>query len=388
MKKTLIITLEFPPQVGGIATYVEQLASQLDSIKTIILAPKNIHAKEWDKQQKYKIYRKNPFWFLWPRWFRLLWQVFWLCRREKIEMILVHHVLPVGYIAVIMKKLKKIPFIVFSHGTDIVYATRSKRKTRLLKKVTKQSEKVFFNSQSLRDRFLRVVPELESKTNIIYPCPDRNFLTPPDKSDLDLLRAQLALEGKKVMITVSRIDEGKGITHIVRLLPDILKKEPNLVWVLIGDGPKRQLIIEEIQKHNLQNVVRYLGSIPHDQLKNYYHLADIFVLLCHPDEGREEGLGLVFLESAACGIPAVAGRSGGVEEAVVHTQTGLVVDVYQQLTVVSAIAELLKNNDYRQKLGNYAQERIKTDFNWVSQLDKMDEFLNLREVDNQIDLKF
>ncbi|HQF57188.1 MAG TPA: glycosyltransferase family 4 protein [Candidatus Magasanikbacteria bacterium] len=388
MKKTLIITLEFPPQVGGIATYVEQQAIHLDLTKTIILAPKNIQAKEWDKQQKYKIYRKKFFWFLWPRWFRLLWQVFWLCRKEKIEMILVHHVLPVGYIAVIMKKLKKIPFIVFSHGTDIVYATRSKHKIRLLKKVIQKSEKVFFNSQSLRNRFLRVIPELESKTDIIYPCPDKDFLIAPDKNDLDLLRAKLALEGKKVMLTVSRIDEGKGVTHITRLLPDILKKEPNLVWVLIGDGPKRSLIIKEIQKHNLQNVVRYLGSIPHDQLKNYYYLADIFVLLCHPDEGREEGLGLVFLESAACGIPAVAGRSGGVEEAVVHTQTGLVVDVYQQMTVVSAITELLANNDYRQKLGIHAQERIKANFNWTNQLSKLDEFLNLSEINNQIDLKF
>lgn len=388
MKKTLIITLEFPPQVGGIATYVEQLASQLDPAKVVVLAPKNLHAIEWDKKQKYKIYRKNHFWFLWPRWFRLLWQVFWLCRKEKIEMILVHHVLPVGYIAVVMKKLKKIPFIIFSHGTDIVYATRSKRKTRLLKKVTKQSEKVFFNSQSLRDRFLRVVPELESKTDVIYPCPDTDFLHRPDKSELDLLRAQLALEGKRVMLTVSRIDEGKGVTHIARMLPDILKKEPNLVWLLIGDGPKRPMIMTDIQKHNLQNVVRYLGAIPHEELKKYYYLADLFVLLTHPDEGREEGLGLVFLEAAACGIPAVAGRSGGVEEAVIHTQTGLVVDVYQQLTVVSAIAELLEHDDYCQKLGTYAQERIQTDFNWVNQLNKLNEFLNLQEVDNHIDLKF
>lgn len=387
MKKTLIITLEFPPQVGGIATYVDQLSSQLDSEKTIVLAPKNIHAKEWDKKQKYKIYRKNHFWFLWPRWFRLLWQVFWLCRKEKIEFILVHQVLPVGYIAMIMKKLLKVPFIVFSHGTDITYATRSKRKTRLLRKVIQKSEKVFFNSQSLRERFLRAVPELEEKTAVIYPCPDTDFLTRPDKDELDLLRAQLALEGKKVMLTVSRIDEGKGITHIARLLPDILKKEPNVVWLLIGDGPKRPMIMADIQKHNLQNVVRYLGAIPHDELKKYYYLADLFVLLTHPDEGREEGLGLVFLEAAACGLPAVAGRSGGVEEAVIHSQTGLVVDVYQQLTVVSAIAELLEHTDYRQKLGAFAQERIKTDFNWVNQLNKIDEYLNLNEVNNHIDLK-
>lgn len=387
MKKTLIITLEFPPQVGGIATYVDQLASQLESEKTIVLAPKNPLAKEWDKKQKYKIYRKNHFWFLWPRWFRLLWQVFWLCRKEKIEFILVHQVLPVGYIAMIMKKLLKVPFIVFSHGTDITYATRSKRKTRLLRKVIQKSEKVFFNSQSLQERFLRAVPELEEKTAVIYPCPDMDFLSRPDKDELDLLRAQLALEGKKVMLTVSRIDEGKGITHIARLLPDILKKEPNLVWLLIGDGPKRPMIMADIQKHNLQNVVRYVGSIPHDQLKKYYYLADLFVLLTHPDEGREEGLGLVFLEAAACGLPAVAGRSGGVEEAVIHSQTGLVVDVYQQLTVVSAIAEMLEHADFRQKLGAFAQERIKTDFNWVNQLDKLDGYLNLSEIGTNIDLK-
>ena len=93
-------------------------------------------------------------------------------------------------------------------------------------------------------------------------------------------------------------------------------------------------------------------------------------MLTHPDEGQEEGLGLVFLEAAAAGIPVVAGKSGGVEEAVLHTQTGLMVDVRQDgdAVIADTIVKILKDPTYAKKLGEQAKERMSAQFRWEHQL--------------------
>jgi len=274
-----------------------------------------------------------------------------------------------------MKKLKKIPYLVFSHGTDVEMGARSAWKRRMLTKVTSEAEQIIFNSESLKHRLLKILPELENKVVVLYPCPEKMFYEPPAEETIHKLRAQYALEGKKVMVTIARMIDGKGYPHLLRIFSKLTEVVPNLVWVVIGDGPKKNWFIEEMQKQNLQNAIRFIGEMPHQELKNYYHLADIFVLLTHPDEGREEGLGLVFLEAAACGTPVVAGKSGGVEEAVVHTQTGLVVDIFKgDEFVINSILELLKNADYAKQLGQNAQSRMQANFQWKHQLKVISEW--------------
>ena len=119
MSKILIITLEYPPQIGGVASYVNNFSSHLLSESVVVYAPKMKGDKEFDSNNSYKTIRKNPYFLLWPRWLRMIWQIFFIIRREKIEKIYLHHVLPVGYIGIVIKKLLKVPFIVFLHGTDL-----------------------------------------------------------------------------------------------------------------------------------------------------------------------------------------------------------------------------------------------------------------------------
>lgn len=378
MKKTLIITLEFPPQVGGIATYVHDLATALDPAQTIVLAPKDNSAKEWDDAQQHTIIRKGLLFpkFLWPRWIRLIWHTWRIAKKEKIEIILVHHVLPVGYAALFAKKFLKIPFLLFSHGTDLIAGTASSWKKARVAQVAAASEQIVFNSESLQRRFLRVLPAFEDKTLVMYPCPNASFLEEPDDAVLEELRNTYALHGKQVLLTVSRFVDGKGFPHLLRMIPKLLEQVPHLVWILIGDGPKKSYIMETVQAHHFQNIVRYIGELPHQELKKFYYLADVFALLTHPDEGREEGLGMVFLEAAAAGLPVVAGKSGGVEEAVLHGTTGVVVDLYKgDPAVIQAIAEMFHKKDFAAKLGKQAQDRIKHDFVWEKQVTLLNPWL-------------
>lgn len=370
--------MEYPPYVGGIAVYVHNLASALEKDSVVLLAPVQKDSEEWDAQAGYKVIRKKMLFpkLIWPRWIRLYFQVRKIVKQEEIELIMIHHVLPVGYIGILIQKLRKIPFLLFSHGTDLAVGTKNGWKKKMVTWISKNSEQIIFNSHSLQDRYLKVLPQFENKSFVLYPCPEPDLLVSPPKEEIDILRAKYALEGKQVILSVSRLTDGKGFPHLVRIMPEILKQAPHLVWMIIGDGPKKEKLVSEIQANNLQNVTRFLGEIPHAELKKYYYLADLFVLLTHPDEGREEGLGLVFLEAAATGLPSVAGKSGGVEEAVLNGETGMVLNVHTETSlIVDAIVKLVVDKEYANKLGSQAQARIKADFNWEGQVRLLDKWI-------------
>lgn len=378
-KRVLMITLEYPPQIGGIATFCHQLAGSFDPKETILLAPSMKDDAVWDEENvDYYILRKKLYYpkFIWPRWLRMFFTVRKLVKEHGIELIMLHHVLPVGYVALMIKKLFGVPYVIFSHGTDIVAATQTNWKKRMATMVVKECEQVIFNSNNLKQRLLRVLPQFEPISTVMYPCPDEEFFTPADEKAIQKLVDELALEGKQVVLSIGRLADGKGFPHMVRIFPKILEKVPHVVWVIIGEGAKRDEIYEEIRKNNLQNVVRYLGMVPHEEIKKYYYLADVFALFTHPDEGKEEGLGLVFLEAAACARPVVAGLSGGVVEAVDNGQTGLIIDIIQNLPAGGeAIAQMLLNKEFARRMGEAGQQRIKSVFVWSHQTKVLNRWL-------------
>ncbi len=378
MKKILLATLEFPPTIGGIASYVHEFAESLSSESVVVYAPSNRSGDEFDAKQKYKIIRKKPLTLpiFWPRWIRAVFQLLSIVKKEKIEVVLVNHVLPLGYAVWIVKKIRKVPYVIISHGTDVLYASANPWKKRMLNRLVRDAEQIIFNSESIMRRFLLRLPEYEKKCSVMYPCPHASFLESVPEDIIEELRRSLALQGKKVILSVSRIDIGKGYIHLAHAVHDVLMKEPHTVWLIVGDGPKRAELLEEIQKLSLQNVVRFIGAVPHDELSVYYHLADLFVLLTHTAGEREEGLGLVFLEAASAGLPIIAGSTGGVEEAVIDGVTGRVFDVYHSAgKVVDAIIELLQNSDMRKKFGAVGRDRIIDTFQWSEQLRKLEPWL-------------
>lgn len=371
MKKTLIITLEYPPQVGGIASFVYNLAAHLPPEETIIWAPQIIGNKEYDSINKWKTYRSVPYYRLfWPRWLKLYWQMRKIARREHIQQIYVNHVLPVGYVAQMLMKSFKIPYTIFFHGTDLEKGLKNKKKQLYV--ICKSAEKIVVNSQFMLQKLLSNCPLLDKNNiTVINPGPADLFFDRQPSDKIKKLKAELALEGKKVLLSVSRLEEGKGFPHLLHLLPEILKKIPNAVLIIIGDGSKKKLILDQIQKDNLQNCVRFMGNIPYTDLPRYYQVADVFVLLTHKDDNHEEGWGTVFMEAAASGLPVVAGRAGGVEEVVQNLQTGLVVDINQEQSVVLAITSLLLETDKARQMGKMGMQRAQAEFTWEKQLTKI-----------------
>lgn len=369
MPKTLIVTLEYPPQIGGIASYVYNLADNMNPEDVVVCAPRMKGDGEFDARHKWKVYRVKPYYsFFWPRWLKLYWQIRKICKQEKIGKIYVHHALPVGYVAYL---IKKIPYVVFLHGTDVELATKKIMKRVKLKWVCQRAKQIVVNSEFLKRKFTERMKNFSAKTKVIYPCPGNIFIERVPDEILRKTKSQLALEGKRVVLTVARLSEGKGYPHFIRMLPKILEKIPNLVWLIVGDGPKKNEIINLLQKNDLQNVARFIGGVSYEDLPKYYQLSDLLVVLTHPDENAEEGWGTVFMEAAASGLPVVAGRAGGVEEAVQNLVTGVLVDAHQDTSVISAVSDLLREKDYAKKMGEAGRQRVLDEFTWPEQLKKI-----------------
>ncbi len=369
--KKLIVTLEYPPQVGGISSYIHNFLLHTKSDEYVLYAPEMPGAKEFDEKNSWKTYRFNPYFPFWPHWLRIFFQILSIMKTEKISEIHIHQVLPCGYLAWMMLKIKKIPYVIFLHGSDVAVGTKNNWKKTLFSFVIRHARRTVVNSRFLENKVKQKI-EIPGSLTVFYPCPSDHFLEKIPVERLIALKNKLALQGKKVVLTVSRMVDGKGYPHIIRLLSEVCHEIPNIVWLFIGDGPKKQTIVDLVQRNYLQNVVRFLGALPNDELPQYYQLADLFVLLSHQDEEAEESWGSVFLEASASGVPIIAGRVGGVEEAVENMRTGIVVDVYQSKAVVNSIASLLSNEKFAAELGRNGRERVQKEFRWETQISKLD----------------
>jgi phosphatidylinositol alpha-1,6-mannosyltransferase len=371
--KRLMLTLEFPPQKGGIATYVYNLAKHLPPDEVVVCAPPSVDKlvdKKLDSENGWKTYRKNPYWFLvWPHWLRWLLAVWKIVKTEKIDVIHIHHILPSGYIAVFFKKIFKVPYVVFLHGTDLRLVLKNKQKVKKVSYILNNASKVVVNSAYLQNE-LKGNFKLTVPVEIIFPCPSDNFLSDVNYEKISKLRVNFGLEGKKVMISVGRLVKSKGHHQLLEYIPELLKSVPNLVWLVVGNGEESKSLVENVQKNNLQSVVRFLGEVSLDDLPDYYALANIFVLLTHPTERSVESFGTVFLEASAVGIPVVAGKCGGVEEAVQEGVTGYLVDSNSQNEVVTSIVKILTNPNLAVEMGRKGKEFVLAKFTWKKQIEK------------------
>jgi len=162
-----------------------------------------------------------------------------------------------------------------------------------------------------------------------------------------------------------------GQDMVIKSLPQIIKNVPNLKYVIAGNGEYLKKLQNLTEEYQLNNHVIFAGYVPCDQLLNYYDLCDVFVMPSRQEGENLEGLGLTFLEASARGKPVVGGNHGGVPEAVVHGETGLLVDPHSTDDIANAIIKLLSDNKLAQKIGRQGKERVFSEFSWKNTAQKI-----------------
>jgi phosphatidylinositol alpha-1,6-mannosyltransferase len=180
------------------------------------------------------------------------------------------------------------------------------------------------------------------------------------------LRKELNLEGKKVIVSVGRLVHRKGQDHLIESMPQILESVPDAHLLMVGKGPYLEHLAKLVALNKLENHVSFIGRIQYAELPRFICAGDIFAM---PSRSRlagleVEGLGIVYLEASSCGLPVIAGSSGGAPDAVIDGVTGFVVDGTDNQQIAKAAIELLNNPEKAKAMGMAGRQWIIDNWRW------------------------
>lgn len=325
-EKELLITLEFPPDIGGISTYLSELfrGFPVGNLKILTAPGKEI-------AYPHAIIRKN-FYFknFWPRWFKALLITLKICKSENIKRIYISHILPMGYIAYAAKMLLGIPYVIFFHGLDVRLAKASAWKRSWFKSIVREAEAIIANSVYTKDEILKNLKPFKRAIEVIQPPPKT-------------MKSITEVRDKPIILSVARLVPRKGIDLAIAAFPKIISKIPDARYYIIGDGPERARLQAQIASLKLQESVILLGLVPDATLAEFYGRASVFLFPVREIGADVEGFGIAPLEASAHGVPVVASKSGGVEEVVGDGVTGILVPPGDVLALAEASIFILKN---------------------------------------------
>ena len=344
--KILLFTLEYPPFKGGIANYYGNIVKHWPKPNEIFVLDnnKNKLIKNW----------------LYPKWLLAFFQLKKVIKKNKIEHILIGHILPLGTITYLLG----LKYSVILHGLDFSLASKSGKKKWLTKKILKRADNIICANTYLAKS---VANFLGNKEKIIIVNPGvENELSRDVKYETEI-KNKYNLNDKLIILTVGRLVKRKGIDTVLKTLPDVLKKIPNLYYIIFGNGPELNNIKKLIAQLNLDNYVKIIIDADDRNKNAFYNISDIFIMPSRKIEEDFEGFGIVYLEANLAGKPVIAGNSGGVSDAVHDHINGLLVAPDSLEEIGASIISLVNNKNLRQNLGEQGKIRAINKFNWNKQ---------------------
>jgi len=361
----LLVTNDFPPKVGGIQAYLWELWRRMDpSTFAVLTASSHPGATDFDAQQKglgFRIERVPS---------RVLLPTPGTVRRIRAmaddvgaSLVVLDPALPLGLVG---PALGDIPYAVVLHGAEVAVPGRLPGSRHALHTVLAAAALAVCAGGYPAAEARRVAGDDMPPVVEVPPGVDVDRLHPLTAAARRKARTSLGLAlDAPVVVSVSRLVPRKGMDVLIDAAAALVPSFPDLSVVIAGAGRDRPRLDARVRRSGAP--VRMLGAVPDDELPRLYGVADVFVMACR-DRWlglEQEGFGIVFLEAAACGVPQVAGRSGGAGEAVVHGRTGLVVDdPGDPGRVAAALRRLLGDDHLRRTMGRAARRRARTAFGW------------------------
>jgi len=358
--KTLLFTLEYPPFRGGVANYYGNLA------------------KYWPYEEKL-IVMDNGHGELMPDRKFLSWlpAISLLKRKiiqDNIDYVLVGQLLPLGTVAYIASLFRPIKYAVFLHGMDFAYALKAPHKSFISRLILKRADKIICANSYVQEKLNEFLPALKYKTGVINPGIEGGA-PEPDPYDLREIKSQYDFTDKTVLLSLGRLVKRKGFDRTIEAimgLPEEISK--NLIYFIAGTGPREQYL-KQLVPSSFAKTIIFLGEIGESEKWAWLSLCDIFVMPSRDISGDFEGFGIVYLEANLCGKAVLAGNSGGVRDAVIDNETGLMADPENIKDIQDKIITLMNDPILRTKLGKQGKERALRDFHWEKQAAKILQFI-------------
>lgn len=267
------------------------------------------------------------------------------------------------------------PVAIYLHGSDLIghfdttVPDYSSSRRHRVESLFDRAEWIVANSRSTAQLLGSYRPGFGSRTRVVHLGIDPNRFPRIAEDELKSAQQRWGIAGKKVILCASRLTPDKGQDVLLRAMPRVLERIPHCSLVLAGDGPCRKSLESLASELELDGHVRFIGDQRPNELALQYACCDVFAMLSR--RGVKESFGLVYLEANLFGKPVVAGRTGGVPEAVLAGRTGHLVDPQNVEDAADAISHLLQNPAEAAAMGRAGRQRVLDEFTHVRMAEKM-----------------
>ena len=360
--KTLVVTNDFPPRQGGIQSFVHALAAGRPAGSVVVYAPAWDGAAEFDRRQPFPVVR-HPTSLMIPT-VSVLRRAQSIAREHGCDTAVFGAAAPLGLLAPGLRRAGIRRCVALTHGHEAGWAALPAARL-LLRRIGDAVDVVTYLGGYFRGRLARALsPQAAARMVRLAPGVDTGTFRPGCGGAA--LREQLGLAGRPVAVCVSRLVPRKGQDTLIRAWPAVRAEVPDAALLLVGDGRYRPSLQKTAERLGVASSVRFAGSVPWRDLPACYDAADVFAMPCRTRHGGldVEGLGIVYLEASATGLPVIAGDSGGAPDAVLDGQTGYVVDGRSPAAAAGRLSELLADPARAAAMGEKGQAWISAEWRW------------------------
>ncbi|TPV92554.1 MAG: glycosyltransferase family 4 protein [Myxococcales bacterium FL481] len=361
--RIMFVAQDFPPHVGGIQTYAVRVAEQLAAHcqQFSVIAPRSPGWEAVDARLGFEVIRIGR-------------RHDWLPLRSIPTLVrLVHRR---GFEAAFHTQWQTTPLsaalrragwlrrlYVAAHGRELLTGpNRFRRAFDRLRAASLQQADAVFSVSANTGRLVRDVVGVDPHRIAVVP----NGTDPGQwhRVDATAWRRQHDLGQARVVASVGRLVPNKGFDRVIEAMPTVLARVPNTIYIVGGTGPDEARLRELARSLGVASRVRFVGRVPDHELNAFYSGADVFTTISREAPPAIEGFGIVFLEAAACETPVVAGRSGGIPDAVLDGETGILVDPQRADAVAAGILQILEDPALGRRLGRHGRQRVVDELNW------------------------
>jgi phosphatidylinositol alpha-1,6-mannosyltransferase len=370
--KVLLVTNDFPPRPGGIQSFLHGLVSRLPADDVVVYTSRWRGWEEWDATQPYAVVREDTSVLLPSPAVRR--RAVALMSEHGCDAVWFGAAAPLGLLAPALRRAGARRVMATTHGHEVGWAAVPAGR-QLLRRIAGDVDVMTYLGSYTRERLARALGRHADRLQRLAPGVDAQMFRPGIGGEV---RASLSLSDRPVIVCVSRLMPRKGQDVLIRALALVQQSVPDAALLLVGGGPSRARLESLASSTGVASSVVFTGSVPWAELAAYYGAGDVFAMPCRTRLGGldVEGLGIVFLEAAACGLPVVAGNSGGAPDAVLDGETGYVVDGRNPIVLADRLTGLLTDRDRSVEMGERGRQWVTDAWSWQRSLQTLRELLS------------
>lgn len=367
MNRVLVVTNDFPPRPGGIQTFVHELVRRLPADDVVVYASTWRDCESFDAAQPFRVVREDTKVLLPTPAVRR--RAVSLLGEHRCDAVLFGAAAPLGLLAPTLRESGAKRIVALTHGHEAGWAQLPGPR-HLLRRIGDGVDTVTYLGEYTRSRIATALSSSAAEGMVQLTPGVDTAVFGPDADGRAMVRARHSLGDRPVVVCVSRLMPRKGQDVLIKVWPQVREQVAGAALLIVGGGPSRKALQRLVSERNLERDVVLTGSVAFAELPAHYAAGDVFAM---PARTRHrgldvEGLGIVYLEASATGLPVIAGDSGGAPDAVLPGETGVVVHGRVSAAVQQQVVALLTDSERRARMGERGQDWVRQRWSWERQV--------------------